>query len=105
MNIARPALADDAPLSGTWKLVVLPFGTDDFAIFKLSPKDGKTIGTVVDAQQMMRKPTVGSVEQKDGSFTISLPGTGLVTSFKGRLAKEGTDAGKFLGTINLGGST
>ena len=105
MSIARPGRADDTPLTGDWKLVGLPFGNDDFAIFKLSPKDGKTTATVVDAQQMLRKPRVGAVEQKNESFTISLNGTGLVTSFKGRLAKDGPDAGKFLGTVNFGGST
>ena len=41
-SIARPAVADDAPLSGNWKLVVLPYGEDEFAIFKLIEKDGKT---------------------------------------------------------------
>ena len=87
MSIARPAWADDAPLSGNWKLVVLPFGDDDFAIFNLSPKNGKTTATVVDAQQMLRKPKVGAVEEKNGSFTISLAGAGLVTSFKGTRTK------------------
>jgi hypothetical protein len=105
IGIARPALADDAPLSGNWKLVVLPFGDDDFAIVNLTPKDGKPTATVVDAQQMLRKPKVDAVEHKNGALTISLAGSGLVTSFKGTLAKDGPGAGKFLGSAKFGGST
>ena len=50
-SVVPPARADDAKLDGTWKLVVLAFGDDEFAIVKLGPKDGKPAATVVDVQQ------------------------------------------------------
>jgi hypothetical protein len=104
-SIARPALADDAPLNGTWKLVVLPYGEDEFAIFKLIEKEGKTTASVADAQQMLGQPQVKDVERKDGLLTITLNGSGGSTVFKGRLAKDGPGAGKVLGTVNFRGST
>jgi glutaredoxin len=104
-SIVRPALADDAPLSGTWKLVVLPYGEDEFAIFKLNEKEGTTTASVADAQQMLEQPQVKGVDRKDGLITITLEGLGGSTIFKGRLAKDGPGAGKFLGTVNFRGST
>ena len=102
-SIAPAASADDAPLSGNWKLVVLPFGDDEFAIFKLMAKEGKTTASVTDAQQMLGSPQVKAVEQQDGLITITLSGSGGSTVFKGRLAKEGPGAGKFLGTLKFRG--
>jgi hypothetical protein len=102
-TIGPTALAVDAPLSGNWKLVVLPYGDDEFAIFKLIEKDGKTTASVADAQQMLGRPQVKAVEQKDGSLTITLSGGGASTVFKGRLAKDGHGAGKVLGMINFRG--
>ncbi len=100
-SIARPAAADDVRLSGTWKLVALPFGDDEFAILKLVENDGKTSGSVADAQQMMGRPQVKSVEHKDGLLTLNLDGAGGNTVFKGRLPKDG--AGKFLGMLYFRG--
>jgi hypothetical protein len=105
VSIVRPALADDAPLSGNWKLVVLPYGEDEFAIITLTEKEGKTTGSVADAQQMMGQPTVAAVERKDSKLTITMNGTGVNTSFKGTPVKDGSGAGKFLGTVNFRGST
>jgi hypothetical protein len=104
-SIARPAAADDAPLNGNWKLVVLPFGDDEFAIFKLMSKEGKTTASVTDAQQMLGSPQVKAVEQQDGLITITLSGSGGSTVFKGRLAKDGPGAGKILGKLNFRGGT
>ena len=81
-------LADDAPLSGNWKLVVLPYGDDEFAIVKLSEKDGKTTGSVADAQQMMGRPALKAVERKGGVLTLTLNGAGASTVFQGQ-AREG----------------
>jgi hypothetical protein len=105
VSIARPAPADDAPLNGNWKLVVLPFGDDEFAIFKLMAKEGKTTASVTDAQQMLGSPQVKAVEQKDSLFTITLNGSGGSTVFTGRLAKDGPGAGKILGKLNFRGGT
>ena len=107
ISIAQPALADDAPLSGNWKLVVLPFGDDDFAIFKLSPKGWKDDRQPsMDAQQMLRSPKVKAVEQKDGSFTISLSRQrhGHDPSRDGSRRTVRPPA-KFLGMVNFGGSS
>ena len=41
-SVTWPVRADDAKVDGTWKLVVLAFGDDEFALIKLSPQDGKT---------------------------------------------------------------
>ena len=104
-SIGRLALADLAPLTGNWKLVVLPYGEDEFAIFKLIEKDGKTTGSVADAQQMLGSPQLKAVEQKDGLLTITLSGGGGSMVFKGRLAKDGPAAGKVLGTFNFRGGS
>ena len=40
-----------AGLAGTWKLVVLAFGTDEFAIIKIDQNDGKAVATVPAAQK------------------------------------------------------
>jgi hypothetical protein len=105
VSIARPAPADDAPLSGNWKLVVLPFGDDEFAIFKFTDNEGKTTASVTDAQQMLGSPEVKTVEQKDGLLAITLNGSGGSTVFTGRLAKDGPGAGKILGKLNFRGGT
>ena len=104
-SIARPAAPDDARLSGTWKLVVLPYGNDEFAILKMIEKDGKTTGSVADAQQMMGRPQVKSIERQDGLLTITLNGAGGNSVFKGRVATDGPGAGKILGTLNFRGGS
>jgi hypothetical protein len=98
-SIARPALADDAPLQGSWKLVLLANGEHEFAIFKVIEKDDKTTATVVDADETLEKGAVKGVERKDGMLTITLTDT----TFKGGLVKDGRDAGRFLGTIKFRG--
>ena len=104
-SIVRPARADDVPLRGNWKLVVLPYRDDEFAIFELIDKEGKTTASVADAQQMLRQPQVKSVERKDGLLTITLGGAGGSAEFKGTFVKDGPSAGKFLGTFNFQGGT
>jgi hypothetical protein len=105
VSIARPFPADDTHLDGNWKLVVLQFGEDEFAIVKLVDKDGAPAASVTDAQQMLGRSTVKTVERKDGVLTISLDSAGMRTVFKGRLATEGASAGKILGTVNFRGTT
>ena len=53
-----------APLNGNWKLVVLPFGEDEFAIVKLGEKDGKTTATMADAQRMLGLNSVKAARAK-----------------------------------------
>src|SRR6202041_2984276 len=90
---------------GKVKLGVLPFGDDEFAIFKLMSKEGKTTASVTDAQQMLGSPQVKAVEQQDGLITITLSGSGGSTVFKGRLAKDGPGADRILGKLNFRGGT
>ncbi len=101
---ARTLRADDAKLDGTWKLVVLAFGDDDFAIVKLSERDAKLTGTVVDAQQMLLgKPDVKVAERKGDDVTVGLGSPTGQTVFKGKMAKDGANAGKILGIIQFQG--
>lgn len=106
MGALRPARADDAKLDGTWKLLVLPFGEDEFALVNLSTQDGKTTAKVVDAQQrLLGRPQVKQTEQKGDDFKITLSGTAGDTTFEGKLAHEGQGAGKILGVYHFRGET
>ena len=95
----RPARADDAKLDGTWKLVVLAFGDDEFAIVKLSSADGKTAATVVDAQQMLLgRPTVKQVDQKGDVLKITLSGSPTGdTTFEGNSPTRARTQARSLG--------
>jgi hypothetical protein len=97
-----PARADDAKLDGNWKLVVLAFGDDDFAVVKLSTENGKTAATVVDAQErILGRPTIKQVENKGNALKITLNGTAGDTSFEGKVAPDGVSAGKIFGICNF----
>jgi hypothetical protein len=99
-SIAQPEPADDAPLQGNWKLIV---ADREFAILKVIERGGKTTAAVLDTAQMLEKNTVKNVERKHGTMTLTLTGPNAETTFKGRLAKDGRDAGKFLGTVKFRG--
>jgi hypothetical protein len=105
MGVAWTAQPDNAPLAGDWKLVLVPYGEDEFAVIKLTESEGKISGSVADAQQMMGKPTVKGVERKEGALIITLTGANGPTVFKGKLAKDGIRAGKYLGTAVFRGGT
>jgi hypothetical protein len=103
-SVAWPARADDAKLDGTWKLVVLAFGDDEFAILKLSTQEGKTAAAVVDAQQMvLGKAQVKQTEQKGDNLKFTLNGPNGDMSFEGKLAQDGPGAGKVLGVFHFRG--
>ncbi len=104
-SVARPARADDGAFDGNWKLVVLAIGNDEFAIVKLTDKDGKTAAAMVDSQRTLGLNDVKSAERKDGVVTLAITGPAGETTFKGTLAKEGPDAGQFLGMASFRGST
>ena len=94
-------------LAGTWKLVVLAFGNDEFALIKIDQKDGNTVATVPSVQKMVLG-NAGSIKAdqvtvKDGSVTVLLEGAAGANKFQGTLAKEGPDAGKVLGTFTFRG--
>ena len=101
VTIARPARADEGPSDVTWKLVALAYGDDEFAIFKVTEKDGKTAATIVDSQRRLGLNELKAAERKDGVLTFTITGPVGETTFKGKLAKEGPDAGQYLGTTQL----
>jgi hypothetical protein len=101
----QPVTTNETRLEGTWKLLALAFGEDEFAIVKIVENDGKTTATAVDAQRMRGLGNVKGAKHKDGVLTLTLTGGGSDTPFEGKLVKEGPDAGRFLGTINYRGST
>jgi hypothetical protein len=105
MGVAWTAPPDDTPLTGNWKLLFVPYGEDEFAVIKFSESEGKISGSVADAQQMLGKPTVKGVERKEGALIITLTGANGSTIFKGKLAKDGPGAGKYLGMANFRGGT
>src|SRR5260370_31411254 len=69
---ADPFLADDSDWNGTWKLVVLAFGEDEFATVKLNREGGKSIASVADAQPFLGRPRVKHTEQQGDKLTINL---------------------------------
>jgi len=103
-SVAWPVRADDAKLDGTWKLVVLAFGDDEFALLKVNPQDGRTVATLVDAQQIvLGKPQVKQTEQKGDVLKLTLSGPVGETLFEGKLVQEGPNAGKILGACTFRG--
>jgi hypothetical protein len=103
---ALPARPDDTKLDGSWKLVVLPFGEDDFAILNLSTQDGKTGAKVVDAQQsVLGRPKVKETVQKGDDLKITLEGPAGDTTFEAKINGQGQSADKILGSFYFRGQT
>ncbi|SIO59156.1 hypothetical protein SAMN05444166_5945 [Singulisphaera sp. GP187] len=106
---ARPILAAlaeadadaDAPdVAGAWKLVIMQFGEDEFAIFDVKATDGNLAGAVTSAQSMLGpiKKAEGTV--KGDQITIRFPEAGEPLVFDGVLDKART---KGLGNIQFRG--
>jgi hypothetical protein len=97
----RSVAADAPDLTGTWKLVVLPSGDDEFLILDLKRTDGKLAGTVPSAQTLL-----GPVKQAEGTaegdqVLLTFPATGDPLVFRGVAGKDG----KALGTVRFRGTT
>jgi hypothetical protein len=96
-----------AGFEGTWKLVVLAFGEDEFAILKVNRREGGTSATVVATQRMV----VGNASDLkidpitiDGdAITFALKTQAGSFQFLGRMATTGPDAGRILGTFTFRG--
>lgn len=95
--------ADD--LQGSWKLVVLAFGADEFAIVDLHNEGGQIKGSLVDAQKRILGDDVklADVKVEGDSANIELVGRGGPIQFTGTLAKDGSKAGQVLGSIRFMG--
>lgn len=96
----RSVKAGVIDLDGAWKLLVLEFSDDEFAIIELSQKDGKTSGSVIDTQRnVLGKAQIKGVEAQGDGLTIALAGPAGDTVFQGKLANDG----KFIGELKLRG--
>ena len=100
------AVGADGPgvdLSGTWKLVVMAFGDDEYAAIRIDRKDGKDRAFVLNAQAsvlgLADNLNVESLAGEGGSIGFTLKGLSGSKPFQGRLAEGGPSAGQFLGTF------
>lgn len=93
-------------LQGSWKLVILAFGSDEFAIVDLHDEGGQIKGSLVDAQKRILGENVklGEVKTEGDAAEIELSSQGGPIRFKGSLVKDGPHAGQVLGSIRFGGS-
>ena len=90
--------------AGTWKLIVLALGEDEFAIINVDEKDGKPAASVVNIQKMMLgDANVEQVAIQGDSLVIALRGAAGLNRFQGTLAREGSQAGKILGSFSFRG--
>ena len=87
---------------GKWKLVVLAFGEDEFAIFDVKAEGENLSAKVVDSQQFMGGPEVESIEMKDGMLTGRLKTTSGPAVFTGK-APENEQETPVLGTFEFRG--
>lgn len=91
-------------LDGAWKLTVLEFSADEFAIVELSQKDGKTSASVIDTQRrVLGRAEVKQVEVQGDNLALTLTGPAGDTVFRGRLDHVGAGAGRFIGELTLRG--
>jgi hypothetical protein len=100
------ALADEqtARFTGTWNLIVLALGEDEYAIININEKDGKPAASVVNSQKtMLGDASVEQVAIQGASLMITLRGAAGLNRFQGTLAKEGSLAGKILGSFSFRG--
>lgn len=83
-----PAGAAPPDLAGKWKLVVLPFGTDEFLIVDLKPEGGVLGGEVVSTQTMLGdRKAEGKIE--GDSISLSFSGKGVALAFDGKVGPDG----------------
>jgi hypothetical protein len=97
------ARADDLKLEGTWKLVVLLRGEDDFMIFNALPGDEPKI-EVLSFQSTFREAVIGSTEVDGGEAVLTMTLSGRPTVFRGKVVGEGDHAGRVLGVLDFGGT-
>lgn len=97
-----PSQAGASETTGIWKLVVMALGADELAIVDLHRKDGQPEGVLVSGRErLLDKAKVSNVKLEDGRTSFKLAG-GLTMTFDGVLSSDGPNAGKVLGTVDLG---
>lgn len=91
--VASSAVADDSALAGKWKLLLLPFGEDEFAIVEAKPADGKLAAELVNAQaQVLPGAKVNSLTVQDGRLELVIGYSGQELKFSGGLSEDQTQA-------------
>lgn len=101
VRLAGGSVADDVKLEGTWKMVILAFGEDDFVIFN-AKADGRTLtGEVTSAQPFLGDAKIEKIEAKGDAVTINFRHGEDTNIFRGKLAKDGDDACRVLGTFRF----
>ena len=103
-GLAARADEPTTKLTGSWKLVVLAFGEDEFAIIDVNEKDGKPTATVAVCQRsILGDASIDDLSIRGDSLEIHLRGAAGPNTFVGTLAREGAQAGRFLGTFSIRG--
>src|SRR3954453_11588659 len=97
--LAAPAGASD--LDGTWKLVVLPYGDDEFLVFEIKADGGKLAGPVVSAQTMLGPVKAAEGTAEGDRVAVRFPSQGDAMEFRGTL-DQGTKA---RGTLKYRGTS
>jgi hypothetical protein len=100
------AMADGpvSRLAGTWKLIVLALGEDEYAIINVDEKDGKPEASVASTQRtVLGDARVDQIAIRGDSLVIALRGTAGLNRFQGMLARESSHAGKILGSFSFRG--
>lgn len=95
-----------AGIAGRWKLVVLSYGPDEFAVATLAaPAAGKLDATLDSSQQQLGQMQLVEAAYVDEVIRLSLEAGRLgMLRFMGKLVADGDDAGRILGTIEIGGN-
>lgn len=102
--LSAVAAVADTGLEGNVKLNVAAYGNDEFFVLKPTEKDGAWTAEIVAKLPNFADTTVKSMTLKDGVLDIVFAMPGGDAEFHGMLAKDGTRAGQFLGTMRLPGT-
>lgn len=93
--------------NGTWKLVVLAFGEEEFAILDVAQNRGKPRAFVTSTRVRFlgqaENVTVESLAISDAAISFELKGPGGVNRFEGKLANKEGHTGKVLGSFTFQG--
>ena len=101
-------VAAESPLAGKWKLVVLAYGDDEFLLVNVTDKDGKPAAEVVHVQEklpFLKGATIKSLETDGDQVHLVLAAGSGDVELRGKLVKEGPEAGRVLGSFSFSGNT
>jgi hypothetical protein len=99
------ALAADEPkLAGNWKMVLLPFGEDDFYIISVKGKAPDYTVSLVDSQERLGPIEPTSFSAEGSKVQLLLDAGEQKVEFNGALATEGDNKGRILGIVIFRGS-